>query len=168
MHLGRATALFALMMSVSTDPTVAAQVRTIAADIQIHGAGPVVQRLDKAGDYDRVLNRIRSGSAEWVRLAFNLVPGTDGARAEDLQTAIGVALSHNPKLVLSLLATSSSGLSVEDVCNPPFIDETPEQVRWWARTARAAIRMVTEPELQNSKRRCLAEIATAQKHHTSE
>jgi opacity protein-like surface antigen len=134
--------------------------QVIAADIAAHGADAVVSRLFRSGDYDRVLDRIDSGDAEWVALAPKLAPGTDAGTAEALIISLAFALPKNPQAVLALLSGKAS-FAVEDVCGAPFIEGTVKDVPSYVRKTRAAVSRVTEARLASAKSACLAALAKA-------
>ncbi len=155
-------AMLVLAVAFSTSALAAAKLmpQTIAADIAAHGADAVVARLAKHGDYDRVLDHIDNGEAEWVALAPKLAPGTDAGYAESLIISLAFALPKNPKAVLALLI-GKDAFQVDDVCGAPFIEGTVKDVPAYVRKAKAAISRVTDAKLAGAKSACLAALAKA-------
>jgi hypothetical protein len=134
--------------------------RAIAADIAAHGADAVVTRLFTHGDYDRVLDHIDKGEAEWVALAPKLAPGTDAGTAESLVIALAFALPKNPRAVLPLI-TGKDAFPVEDVCGAPFIEGTIGDIPAYVKKAKAAVSRVSDPKLAKAKAACLAQLDKA-------
>lgn len=160
---------FAILATASTQLVVAAtklSAEKISADIRARGAHDVAAHLfNEQGAYDRVMARVRTGAPEWVRVGVQLAPGTDAATAEDLSTAMALALAKNPRLVLSALDSHVFPISPQSVCNPPFIDETPGQILKWMREVKTALATVRAASLQDKKSECLHEITNLEKSH---
>ncbi len=155
-------AVLVLAFAISTSALAAARLtpETIAADIAAHGADNVVAKLAKTGDYDRVLDHIGKGEAQWVALAPKLAPGTDAGWAEALVISLAFALPKNPQAVLALLI-GKDAFQVDDVCGAPFIEGTVKDVPGYIRRAKAAVAKVTDPSLQSARAACLAALAKA-------
>ncbi len=154
-----AALIFALALAA---PALAAPLspKAIAADIKAHGADAVVTRLFTSGDYDRVLDHIDKGEAEWLALAPKLAPGTDAGTAEALVIALAFALPRNPRSVLAL-TTGENAFPVEDVCGAPFIEGTIGDVGDYVKKAKAAVARVSDVKLAKAKAACLAQLDKA-------
>ena len=132
----------------------------IARDIAKHGAREVVSRLWSNGDYDRVMNRIDRGDAQWIALSPKLAPGTDAGTAEELPIALAFALPKNPRAVLSVLGPPD-GLPIGDVCSAPFIDGTVKDVAAYVKRSERAVAGVLDPRLAKTRDACLAQLHKA-------
>ena len=133
---------------------------TALAAIRRSGAQHVLDSLNHQDNaaYDRYDRGFASGDSLWLEVARALRPATDGETAESLVETLAVdALPHAPRLVLRLIADSSSGFD-RSICNADLYDAMLDSVVL-ARTAKAiaALRTVDEPELRSLRDTCLRE-----------
>ena len=115
------------------------QADRIEAAIRSEGARPVVRRLWKSGEYDRVLQGIADGNAGLIALSPELAAGADAGAAEGLGVSLARALPKNAPAVLAVLDPKRPALSVSRVCGLPFIEGTITDVALYRRQAEAAV-----------------------------
>ncbi|NYH16596.1 hypothetical protein [Paraburkholderia bryophila] len=151
----------ALVLACSAAPTIAAQpnASVLAKQLDDKGAKATVSGMSES-EWDNVLTRIDSGNTAWVALAPKLAEGTDGGNSEDLGIGLAYALPKNPKAVLRAIDPNNGPvLGVGRVCSAPFIEDTVKDIPAYIRRAKAALRDVHDPALQNVRDACLAELA---------
>lgn len=94
----------------------------LAKEIGGLGAQAVVSRLyvDNEKEWRYITAQIATGDTRWLYVASLLAPGTDAASSATLNTAIALAIPHNPVGVLNILTSRVLSLNVEQVCSLPF------------------------------------------------
>lgn len=93
---------------------------TLVAEVKRDGPRAVVSRLWADGKlFEAVLRRIESGDGEWLDVARQLKPGTDGGESESLDYAVALALPRAPSHVLPLIG---AGFQVGSICTAPHIE----------------------------------------------
>lgn len=94
----------------------------LAKEIGGQGAQSVVSRLyvDNEKEWRYITAQIATGDTSWLYVASLLAPGTDAASSETLNTALALAIPHNPMGVLGILTSRVLSLSVDHVCSLPF------------------------------------------------
>lgn len=114
-----ATVAFALVARAASpvDPHI------LTTILETQGAEKTVEMLERAGQWEAVLNAMGRGDTAWITLAPKLAPGTDGASAEGLGIALAQALPVNPAAVLAVAELGDHGIiSIDRVCGTPFIE----------------------------------------------
>jgi hypothetical protein len=131
----------------------------LVKQIDEQGAKATVTSMSES-QWDAVLDRVDSGSPEWVALVPKLAKGTDGGNSEDLGIGLAYALPKNPKAVLKAIDPDNGPvLGVSRVCSAPFIEDTVPDIPGYIKHAKAALNKVHDPALQDIKKACLAELA---------
>jgi hypothetical protein len=125
-------------------------------EISVKGPKRVVREYaDNQQLWDVFLQYIESGKAEWLRVAFNLKPGTDAGTSEDLNFSVARALPKNPRGVLKLIGKR---FSFEEVCTSPFIEPEPGVAEKYEKEAQNALSQVGSGLLAKRARKCLKRI----------
>jgi hypothetical protein len=101
----------------------------VLADIHVRGPYAVVQSIWEKPEWGELLGKVETGQTAWLHVAVAIYPGTDAGSAEELTSAVGVALLHDPQQVLLSVAPV---LGLEGICSAPDTDDprwpTREQV----------------------------------------
>lgn len=134
----------------------------IEHDIEVSGASSVVKQLrsGKGGAWQAVLRNVETGRRDWLRVAEQLLNGTDAGNTESLYFAISLALTRNPEAVLPILGPE---IPAGKICTVPYIEPSQKTEREYRAKARAALDRVTKPGLTARKEMCLKELAVGEK-----
>ncbi|MFM0428187.1 hypothetical protein PQQ75_04155 [Paraburkholderia aspalathi] len=153
------TLALALACSTAVASTAQTSASVLLKQIDEQGAKATVSSMSES-QWDAVLDRVDSGSPEWVALVPKLAKGTDGGNSEDLGIGLAYALPKNPKAVLKAIDPDNGPvLGVSRVCSAPFIEDTVPDIPAYIKHARAALNKVRDPALQGVKKACMAELA---------
>lgn len=134
----------------------------IEASIREHGAEATIAALAKADQWDVVADKIGDGNSAWIAVASELAPGSDAGSAEDLGISLAFSLPKNPHSVLAALDPANGHiLGVDRVCGMPFIEDTVKDRLAYKRQAIRAVEKVTDTDLKNAKKSCLAALRAA-------
>ena len=132
---------------------------TVTADLDRQGAERTVELLERADQWEGVLNNIGKGDNAWVSLAPRLAPGTDGASAEGLGIALARALPANPTAVLAVTEPGDHGIiSIYRVCSTPFIEASKAANAIYDSRAIRAVSRVSASELTARRDACIARL----------
>ena len=135
-----------------------------AADVAKNGPKPAVENLVAGGDWNRVMNAIRSGSADWISLAPELARGADGVRGAELSVALAAALPRAPSEVLAVADLRRGPvLGVQVICGAPNGSHAPAAHAAYVADAREAVELLPDvAAIGRAKAVCLKELALAQ------
>lgn len=129
----------------------------VAAEIKAQGAKATIAKLAADDQWDTLSEHIVDGEPDWIALAPQLAPGSDAGSAEDLGIALAFALPKRPVEVLHAIDPGNGiVLGVDRVCGMPFIEDTVQDLQGYKRKAIAAVRAVTDSDLQNVRQACIA------------
>ena len=131
-----------------------APTQQILAEIKAQGAKAVVRRLESPGEKDRwekTLREIQTGSAEWVKVARELLKGSDAGMTEDIYQSLAIALTNNPEPVLSLV---DDVVPMSAVCTVPYIEAKPGKVAAHKKRALEALQKVSRTDLISKRDAC--------------
>jgi hypothetical protein len=153
--IGLTAGLLAIGLMVGARAEAAPSPRLLEPRIQSEGAKAVVAELvaDWAG-WQAVLAGVRSGRADWVRLAGDLMPGA-GDLSQPLQTALSQALITGPQNVLGLLGGE---VAASDVCFDHDPEPTPAEHAAFVARACEALVQVRDVRLASRRDACLASL----------
>jgi len=128
--------------------------KKITDAIDAQGAMAVVQELNAGTgqQWRQVIQKIKTGAAEWLVVADRLLTGTDAGRTTDLYFALSIALTRNAPGVLSLVGPN---LPVEQVCSVPYIEPDDKTIAAHRKLVHSALQKVKSPELKSQKMACL-------------
>lgn len=89
-------------------------------------------------EWDCLMNNISSGKNEWMSLVPVIAPATDAGSADDLTSAMGIALQNNPVATLRVIDERIRPVSTEEVCTLPFYSGSEAETNLYiVRTIRA-------------------------------
>lgn len=127
-------------------------------EISSKGARTVVMELARNDekDWNNVLSKIESGDAAWLRIAADLRKGTDAGATEDLDFSVARALPKAPVPVLKLVG---QGFTTNEICTSPFIEAEPGVEEHYLLQTQQVLSSLHAPEVENSRRSCLATIS---------
>ncbi len=99
------------------------------------------------------------------RVALQLRPASDAGTTTDLRLALGEALGHRPKVVLT---KATEAYRLWEICGGPDVDD-PRFDSYELATAEVerrvqAVSAITEPQLEKAKADCLAELRASDPH----
>jgi hypothetical protein len=133
--------------------------QSVAADLGRRNPAAVVADLSKDGRYEKILDLLGKGQQKWISLAPALAKGTDAGTSESLVSALAMALPNNPHAVLAVLKSGDSPLLTADqVCSPPMIEPTKQQLASYFKRTIARVSSVSSPELTGVKTACLNQL----------
>ncbi len=141
-------------------PATAGGVRRL---IEVEGRRGALQALFSDVEAESALaDGIASGDVEWLTVAGELRPASDGAASEVLSTALQDALPRNPDGVLGLVRAGAFGVKV--ACgmygSGQVEDQRPRAVILGLVDRRMnAVSGLREPSLRVEKEKCLHELA---------
>lgn len=98
----------------------------ILKDLKSTSVNDEMQKINAQGEWQTVLNNIKTGKSKWLNVAKEIQTGTDAGTAEDLTEAVAFAIPNNAQGVLSIL-NDDSILNVNSVCVLPVYNVTDEQ-----------------------------------------
>jgi hypothetical protein len=126
----------------------------LLADVSSRGASKIVEELyAPGGRWPEVMAKISGGSADWLKVAVALHPGTDAGASEELDQAMFLALGVAPEAVLRLLEQHE--FSVEYVCSSNIsVDYPVDQSTQFVNDRLKALDRVKEASLSNIKGQC--------------
>ena len=133
--------------------------QSIEKEIHSLGAKATVDKLNsgrRPRNWDRVLDRIETGSTEWLVVAKELSPGTDAGTSTGLQVTLAKTLPKNPGGVLRLI--DEKNINVEYLCTSPFIEPDPAFLRRYLRDSKRALEQLKQPDIDRYRLACLKEI----------
>jgi hypothetical protein len=153
----------------------------IRDEIKRVGAKRVVDTMfsiEPDSQWTRMLDRISTGSNEWLDVAKQLKAESDAGASLDLNLAVAAALPKAPSAVLSVLDGSVEdnsdvigAFSVSGVCRVPYLVEEYEQLveaRELLRKAEFALLNLDDPDHNQNltilKKRCLDRLRAAQEN----
>lgn len=101
--------------------------------------------------HDHILEGICSGSDAWLNVARQLYPGNNAHMNEEISSAVAVALSKNPRLVLQLFKP-------EEVCHEP--DFLPAECRTsrWIQNVKTSLKSLRETPSNESATFCMSRL----------
>jgi hypothetical protein len=105
--------------------------------------------------WDTVASGIAKGDPAWLALAVRISRGTDAGTSDDFAIAASDALTTNPVGALRLLSQIEMGTGA---CGENGFEVPPAHARAFHETAIASVERVTDPDLQQIKTRCLADL----------
>ena len=139
-------------------PTIA----EVRGDLASMGPTRTVQALWSDKRWDWIEDRVAAGDTGWIALAPRLAPGTDAGTSEGLSISLAEGLTRNPRAVLAVLTLGDdSVLGVQQVCEAPFIEETPQHHATYMRATFRALAGVRAPDLHRVKQACLQRLSQA-------
>ena len=71
-------------------------------------------------EWECIINNISSGREEWLALVPVIAAATDAGSADDLSSAMGIALQSHAAAVLGVIDDSIRPISIAEVCTLPF------------------------------------------------
>ncbi|THD62944.1 hypothetical protein [Phenylobacterium sp.] len=129
----------------------------VRASIEREGAAATVNRLNRAGQWDVILDGMANGEPAWIAIAPLLAEGTDAGPSEGLGIALAQALPRAPAAVLHVLDPKDGPvLGASRVCSIPFVEPKPGVVEAYKPKAIAAVQAVRSPRLRWAREACLA------------
>ena len=131
----------------------------LRAQIQASGARAVVDRLYNAKRYDEISAAVAKGESIWLQLVPLIDEGTDASTAEDLDTALGLALPRNAEGVLKILRFNGTTIGV--VCGAPFYETMQIDIPRYLRKATRAVEHIRDQTLLDAKEECLSALKEA-------
>lgn len=144
----------------------------LKAAIDREGAKTVLWQGLWSGDggkvFDSLTGQIRSGDAQWLRLAARLRAVSDAAASELLDGAMSDALPRAPGRVLRVITLSDDpgGFSLGSICSGRFLvreGDAPETVLRWYENSERALLAFRAAEVEAKRTACLAEVK--RRHH---
>ena len=139
---------------------------SILGSINHKGAQFVVNEIYKNNVmWQSLLQRIASGEEAWLKVAIALQPGTDAGTSEMLTLAVGEALEHDAKMVLTITVPT---FRIQAVCGGPDIDDKRySSLELAVRAIELRIEKIyslKDESLQNSVNVCLSYLEASKKH----
>lgn len=133
--------------------------------IQRDGAHATFEAVyrDKAS-WRTLLSAIATGRAEWLTVANLLHAASDASASEQLTLAVGEALAHQPRHVLS---SNASEFGLAAICGGPDVDDT--RFNSYDRSIAAiadrqqALRAVADASLLSVRDSCIASLESSKK-----
>jgi len=113
-----------------------------------------------SGRWTEIETGISSGAVEWLLLGKELQRYADGGFSEDLGIALGLAITAQPEVALSILKNerSTDPISLPWTCSSyPFYDDTDSAIKFLT-IRQQAVNSVNSSTLQNEKEYCLSGI----------
>ncbi len=147
----------ALAATGATIPLTPLTPSVVQAEIQGHGAKPVVDQLLKTKAWWQVTRNIGAGKTDWIALAPDLAEETDAVTSETLGISLAKALPKSPAAVLKVIKLGGDAhpLLVDRVCSAPFLEDTARHQRLYKAAALHAVSAVANPRLSTVKAACL-------------
>lgn len=125
----------------------------ILHSVESKGSKSVVQELfSKHGDWDQAMHQISLGKEKWLEAASRMYAGSDAAQAEEIVASMALALPKNPKGVLK---RTNPPFSIEQVCQPPFIEPDAKTLDRYKNEAGKALAKLKGSELDLKATACL-------------
>jgi len=132
-------------------------------DLEARGPKVVVEELWNGAGWDDVLWHVRSGDAEWLRVAVALHAGTDAGSSETLALALGDALDRHAAAVLRIVAPT---FGTGEICAGPDIDHFVARDAYVAALDRriSAVSAIGEADLAADRASCLSSLKEVRAH----
>jgi hypothetical protein len=141
----------------------------IEQDVAKYGAKVVVWEKIFADPFHpisrKILEKIKTGNTDYIKVAGLLLPQTDGAASSVLQGALIDALAVDPASVLRVTAVASADgeFSTSDACYRPSVgmDSTDgvERVRSWYRIVRSKLLAIKDKAIIRKQKACMARLS---------
>jgi hypothetical protein len=131
-------------------------VNTVLEKLKSKDAKEFVKSLTPENDlemttYGSLLDKIETGTPQWLEVAILLKPYTDAGLSEALAITLAQAIKNNPSNLLSVLSEEEIKWS----CSAPLIEPTKEEHENFIKLTLAAVSTVKESELSNKKQLCI-------------
>ncbi|HDS1136995.1 TPA: hypothetical protein QDZ75_004578 [Stenotrophomonas maltophilia] len=106
-------------------------------------------------DFEQVTSGIESGDPSWLKVAAALKPYSDAGASLSINYAVARALPKAPERVLAL---TTHGFKVEDICTSPFIEPDPGVAEAYERRTLAALSRMKGAALAPVAAECAAQV----------
>lgn len=104
--------------------------------------------------WEAIVKGLSTGEAEWLQIVPLIARYTDAGFAEDLATALAIALPKNVADVMNVLDEKIPPVSIRNVCSMPLYNETiPEQNEYVVKAIQALYKNDTP-----QAKRCLTQL----------
>jgi hypothetical protein len=141
---------------------------SLSKEIKLKGAKAVMAELtgdDAMTQFEKVCDKIETGTKEWLEVAKLLLPGSDAATTESLVTSVSRALPKAPRRVLELIAETEHDrvwtFRVNNTCISTFIEPEPGVVEEFLSKSEMALNSLNtsdNPRLEGLRLKCLRQI----------
>lgn len=122
------------------------------------------ERNETAPALDVTMNGISSANREWLKVAREIMPYTDGAVSEDLFISLGRALEKNPELVFEVVDNLAKEPFLQSACEAtPYEEESIPKVLTMLKKRQTALKAIASPKHQKVKLQCLQYVNNALK-----
>lgn len=154
--------LVMIMLSCSSiAETIAVTPKMVLENIRESGAKKYIHDLAKenamatsTSQWEAIVKGLSTGEAEWLKIVPLIARYTDAGFAEDLATALALALPKNAAGVMNVLDEKIPPLSIRNVCSMPLYNETvPEQNEYVVKAIQALYKNDT-----SQAKRCLTQL----------
>lgn len=145
---------YAVALPEFATPVTRGEITTAFAE---YGSVAIVRKLHtgNAANWNMIMNKVAAGDAAWIRCAAEyILPGADGAAAEDIIISLAYGLQGNPTAVLAALG-DDAGVSIESVCSLPFIEPDQGFLETYGERTLAALRKVGKRDLVLPRNECM-------------
>lgn len=141
----------------------------LAKDSQSNAVN-VIKELDKNGEiafisklyadadlFRSVILNIENASADWISIAVRLFHHCRESFCSEMESAISVALSKKPRIVLESLSENSE---IESICSAPFLIDYPDREKGLEtlKHTEQLLKQIKSDELKSKKNLCLKKI----------
>ncbi|MCU1215111.1 hypothetical protein JAK24_01865 [Stenotrophomonas maltophilia] len=106
-------------------------------------------------EFGQVTAGIESGDPAWLEVAVALKPFSDAGASLSINYAVARALPKTPERVLAL---TTQGFKVEDICTSPFIEPDPGVAEAYERRTLAALSRLKGTSVASVAAECAAQV----------
>lgn len=106
-------------------------------------------------EFGQVTSGIESGDPAWLEVAAALKPFSDAGASLSINYAVARALPKTPERVLAL---TTQGFKVEDICTSPFIEPDPGVAEAYERRTLAALSRLKGTSVASVAAECAAQV----------
>lgn len=106
-------------------------------------------------EFGQVTSGIESGDRAWLEVAAALKPFSDAGASLSINYAVARALPKTPERVLAL---TTQGFKVEDICTSPFIEPDPGVAEAYERRTLAALSRLKGTSVASVAAECAAQV----------
>lgn len=152
----------AACLAATSQPSFAATVASIAAELKGKGASYVLKHYFLEPDGADGLRLVETGRADAVAMGVKMLAQSDAGSTQDIQGALAAALVKAPENVLSYVNSGPKELAANWICLPFLSAEEPDtKLRVIIARSRESLLRVSAQHLEAQKAACLREVERA-------
>jgi hypothetical protein len=135
----------------------------VSVQIEKLGTRAALTRIyNTKGEWQELLKGIGSGTVAWLRVAARLRPASDAGTSEQLDLAVGEALEHQPRNVLTV---AMPAFTISVVCGGPNVDDARYDSYELSIKAielrKAKLREISDPDLAKLRDDCIKNLESS-------